>query len=109
MFFAQCYIVRLAKNNLPIKLLILRFLRSLGLFAKHDLVCYSPLIGGWNLVPIFCVIFDKNGSSSLEYVYKKPCRTCPTTVKSLKKHQNAPTITYKKSQISLLRFLHGYT
>ena len=45
------------------------------------------------------------GSSSLESLYKKPYRTWPTAVKALKKYQNAPTGTHKKSQIFLIRFL----
>ena len=50
----------------------------------------------------------KNKSSSLEYFCKKPYQTW-SAVKTLKKHQNVPTKTRKKNQISLKRSLDEHT
>ena len=55
---------------------------------------------------LFC---HKNGSSSLEYIYKKPYRTWPTTVTSFENHENAPTTTHKKPYTFLHVFLDEYT
>ena len=51
----------------------------------------------------------KNGSSCLEHFEKKLYQIWPAAVEKLKKHENAPTRTQKKSQILLRRFLDEYT
>lgn len=50
------------------------------------------------------------GDSTLEWIYKGPYQTWPTTVAIFRKHQNVPTRTQKKIQILLLRrSLNKYT
>ena len=66
------------------------------------------LMGGWNLLPVFCFIHKNVGSSSLKIFYEEPYQTCLTAVKTLK-NQNDPTNTQKKNQILLHRFLDEYT
>ena len=51
----------------------------------------------------------KNKSSNLEYFCKKPYQTWSAAVKTLKKHQNVPTKTHKKNQISLNRSFDEHT
>ena len=51
----------------------------------------------------------KNGSSSLEYFYKKSYLTWPTAVKTFKKHQNTPERTHKKDQVLRRKFLDECT
>ena len=78
---------------------------TLGWLKGFPWVCYSQ----WEDAAYYLswVFFDhKNvGSSSLENLYKIAYRTWPTTVETLKKHQNDPTRTQKKSQILFHRFL----
>ena len=74
-------------------------------FEEFTWVCYSRWEDG--AYCLLCVLFGHKvaGSSSLENLYRKPCRKWLTTIKTFKKHQTAPTGTHKKSQILLIRFL----
>ena len=44
-------------------------------FEKFPQICYSRSMGRWNLLSVFCLFGHKNGSSSLEYFFKKPYQT----------------------------------
>ena len=74
-------------------------------FEEFTWVCYSRWEDG--AYCLLCVLFGHKvaESSSLENLYRKPCRKWSTTIKTFKKHQTAPTGTHKKSQILLIRFL----
>ena len=73
-------------------------------FEKFPCVCFSWLMGGWNLLPSSGLIVYKKGSS--EYFYKKPNQTWPKAVGTLKKNQNnTPTRTQKRARYKLFRYM----
>ena len=58
---------------------------------------------------IACLLFYLVVKMEALRFYEKPYQTLQTAVKTLKKNQNAPTTTHKKSQILLYRFSDEYT
>ena len=78
-------------------------------FGKFLWVCYFCSMGGWNILPVLCFTWSYKWKFQPGIFLQKTISNMAGSCKNIKKHQNAPTRTQKKSQILLRGSLDEYT